>query len=215
MNVIIVGCGRMGSHLARQLSLNGEHVTVVDSDQQALDRLGPAFRGARVCGAALDRTVLLAAGIERADALVALTDSDDGNAVLARAARVLFRVPRAIARVYDPRKAEVFLRLGVQAFSTIGWGVNRIVEALHAAQWSSHTSLGGGEVELLEVTLPASLAGRCPGDVERDGEVQVVAVTRHGKTFLASPGALFEEGDALHVAVAGGGAASLTALGIG
>jgi trk system potassium uptake protein TrkA len=214
MHVIVVGCGRMGSRLALQLSLSGEDVTVLDSDQRALDRLGPAFRGRRVCGAALDRDALVAAGIERADALVALTESDDANATVARAARTLFHVPRAIAPVYEPRKAEIFLRLGIQTFSTIAWGVNRIAEALHAAQWVSHASLGAGEVELLEAALPPALAGRTPADVARDGELAIVAVTRHGKTFLPSPGTLFQEGDSLHLAAANGAGGRLASLGI-
>ena len=214
MNVIVAGCGRMGSRLAQRLSVAGEQVTVMDQDEHALARLGRTFKGRAVRASGLDRSALVEAGIARADAVVALMDSDDENLVVARAARELFRVPTAVARVYDPRKAEIFLRLGVHTFSTITWGVNRICETLHASQWVSHTSLGTGDVELLEASLPAALAGHAARDVDRAGEIQVVAVTRHGRTFLAVPGSVLEEGDVLHIAAAGGANGRLASLGL-
>ncbi len=122
MRIIIIGCGRMGAGLARTLTLRGLTVTVVDSDQAAFERLGPAFSGQTIAGVGFDREVLLKAGIARADGLAAVTSSDDANVVAARLGRQIFRVPRVVARLYDPRKAEIYRRLGIQTISTTAWG---------------------------------------------------------------------------------------------
>src|SRR4030042_1184683 len=108
MRIIIIGCGRMGSGLAQTLSLRGHAVTVVDRDPQAFERLGPAFKGKTLTGIGFDRDVLLRAGIERADGLAAVTFSDEANVVAARLASNIFHVPRVVARLYDPRKAEIY-----------------------------------------------------------------------------------------------------------
>ncbi len=112
MRFIIVGCGRMGAGLARTLSLSGHAVTVVDRDRDVLAGLEPSFRGQGVLGSGFDRNALLRAGIRQADGLAAVTDSDEANLVLARLARHVFRVPRVVARLVDPRKSE-FLKFAL------------------------------------------------------------------------------------------------------
>ena len=122
MKSIIIGCGRMGAGLAQSLCQRRQSVTVVDQEAAAFERLGTGFTGQAIVGASLDREVLLQAGIEHADGLAAVTGSDDTNVVLARLARQVFRVPRVVARLHDPRHAEVYHQLGIQTITPLTWG---------------------------------------------------------------------------------------------
>ncbi|HHX65798.1 MAG TPA: potassium transporter TrkA [Chloroflexi bacterium] len=201
MNILVIGCGRMGAELAQTLDRHGHGVTVVDSDPDAFGRLGPGFNGRTVVGIGFDRDVLLDAGIERADGLAAVTTSDEANLVAARLAQQIFRVPRIVARVYDPSKAEIYRRLGLQTISPVTWGVNRIAELLSFSPLSTVISLGGGAVDLVEVGVSPLLVGRTVNDVTVLGEVHVVAISRGGHTFLPTLGTGFREGDILHLAV--------------
>ncbi|GFO65116.1 TrkA family potassium uptake protein [Geomonas paludis] len=201
MKVIVIGCGRLGAALAEELSGRGIEVALVDRDPAAFQRLSPGFTGSRVAGPGLDREVLVRAGIESADALAALTASDEVNAVSARTARLLFRVPRVVARLYDPGRAEAYRRLGIPTISHVTWGVGRIVELLCYSQVEQVHSLGGGEVELVQVELPHLLAGRSVQELSLMGEIMVVAVTRQGRTLIPTPGTLFRPGDLVHLAL--------------
>jgi hypothetical protein len=141
MRVIIVGCGRMGSELANSLWHDGHDVTVVDKDPRAFYRLGAAFKGATIEGIGFDRDVLIRAGVERADALAATTSGDNSNVITARVARNVFRVPKVIARLYDPRRADIYQRLGLQTVSSTAWGVSRAsTERRSSEQRSRRTS---------------------------------------------------------------------------
>ena len=115
MKVIVIGCGRVGSRLATALALRGDSVTVVDLETAAFHRLGKQYHGQRITGDGCNRDVLDRAGIERADALAAVTGSDEINAVLARLAATRLGVPRVVARIYAPAKAEIYRRLGVRS----------------------------------------------------------------------------------------------------
>ncbi|MBJ6752468.1 potassium channel family protein [Geomonas anaerohicana] len=201
MKVIVIGCGRLGAALAEELSGRGIEVALVDRDEAAFERLSPSFTGIRVTGMGLDREVLLRAGIESADALAALTASDEVNAVSTRAARLLFRVPRVVARLYDPGRVEAYRRLGIPTISHVTWGVGRIVELLCYSPVEPVHSLGGGEVELVQVELPPLLAGRSVQELSLMGEIMVVAVTRQGRSLIPTPGTLFQLGDRVHLAL--------------
>ena len=201
MKMIVIGCGRLGAGLAEALSRRGIAVTVVDRDQSAFERLGPAFEGESVTGVGFDREVLIRAGIERADALAAVTASDEVNVVTARLARVLFRVPRVAARLFDPGKEEVYRRLGLPTISHVTWGVSRLMELLCYSPLQTVKSLGGGEVEVVEVELPQLLVGRTVHELTLLGEIHVVAITRRGKTTLPTLGTEFQQGDLVHLAL--------------
>ncbi len=201
MRIIIIGCGRMGAALAQILSGRGHEVTVVDSDPSSFERLGRTFKGATVSGGGFDRGALLKAGIERADALAAVTASDEVNAVAARLSRQVFHVPKVVARIYDPRKAEIFRSLGLQNISPETWGINRIVDLLCYSRMETVTSLGNGEVDIVEVEVPHLLVGRTVNELTVIGEIHVVAVSRKGKTFLPTRGTEFHKGDLIHLAL--------------
>ncbi|HMP41335.1 MAG TPA: NAD-binding protein, partial [Roseiflexaceae bacterium] len=137
---------------------------------------------------------------ERADALAAVTASDDVNLIAARAARLRFQVPRVIARLYDPQKAEIYRRLGVQTIATTTWGINRIVELLSYSDIDALISLGA-HVDLVDVYVPQALAGQPASCLNLPGEIQIVAVSRGGNTFLPTTQSRFETGDLVHLAL--------------
>ena len=212
MKSLILGCGRVGAGLAQRLSQRGQAVTVVDQETTAFERLGPRFTGQTVLGAALDREVLLQAGIERVDGLAAVTGSDDTNVVIARLARQVFRVPRVVARLHDPRQAEVYRQLGIQTIMPLTWGIQRLTELLCYNHLNTTLSLGSGEVDLVEVELPPLLAGRTVNELTLLGEIHVAAISRESRTFLPTLGTVLREGDRVHLAVLGSSVARLTAL---
>lgn len=212
MNVVIVGCGRVGSGLARRLALDGHDVTVVDVEPLAFGRLPSGFIGRRVVGMGLDREVLVAAGVERADALAAVTGFDEVNAVVGRVAARRFRVPRVVARMYDPGAAEVYRRLGVLTVSPVAWGVGRLAELLVLVDVGTVTALGAGQVDLIEAAIPAILHDRPVSELEMAGEIRAAAVTRAGRTFVPDGATRLRTGDILALAVTGGGAERLETL---
>jgi trk system potassium uptake protein TrkA len=209
--MIIIGCGRMGAGLAQTLAQRGHAVTVVDNDPVAFERLGPAFTGKTVAGVGFDHDILIRAGIERADGLAAVTASDETNAVTARLARQVFRVPRVVARLYDPRKAEIYRRLGILTISTTSWGIQRIAELLCYSDLDVVMSLSS-EVDLVQVGIPPMLVGRTVQALSVPGEVHLVAIDRAGKTLLPTPETAFQEGDLIYIAVLAESADRLKAL---
>ncbi len=201
MNVIVMGCGRMGEKLAWMLSEAGHFVTVIDSDPRLLAHLGSDFPGKKVQGIGFDRNVLIQAGIETADAFAATGPSDNINIVASRIAREIFHVPRVVARLYDPRRAEIYRRLGLVTMSMIDWGAERILELLTHANLDPILSLGKGEVILTSVELPQNLAGRTVRDLLVPGEIDVVAIVRDGQALLPGLGTELCSGDAVYLSV--------------
>jgi trk system potassium uptake protein TrkA len=201
MKTIIIGCGRVGARLAQALSLKGCSVTVVDKDPTAFDRLGNSFQGRTILGIGFDRDILIEAGIEKADELAAVMASDEANAVAARIAIQFFHVPRVVARIYEPRKAEIYRRLGIQTLSPVSIGVDFFADLLSNVPMESAARLGAGGANMINVQLPYKMKGRLVSDMNVPGEVIVVAITREGKTFLPTPKTEFAEGDTIHLAV--------------
>jgi trk system potassium uptake protein TrkA len=203
MRFIVIGCGRTGAGLARTLDAARHDVVVIDTDDVAFERLGPSFRGTTVHGVGFDREVLQAAAIERADGLAAVTGNDEVNAVVARLGSRVFRVPKVVARLHDPRKAEIYRRLGVQVVAPVDWSVHRTADLLTFAQAGVLVSLGSGQVDLVEAEAPQLLDGRTVAEVSVPGELLPVAVTRSGRTFIPMPTTTLAAGDLVHIAVVG------------
>jgi trk system potassium uptake protein TrkA len=212
MKIIIVGCGRVGSRLARTLSLQGHTVTVVDKDPTAFEQLGASFKGKTVTGIGFDQDVLKQAGIQHVDALAAVTSSDETNVVTARLAKRVFHVPRVAARVYDPRKAEIYRRLGLQTISPVALGSVQLAELLSFSHLDTVATLGSGDVHIVDVEIPPLLVGRSINELAVNSEILVVAITRNGKTFLPIRGTSFQDGDLAHLAVISSSSEQLKAL---
>lgn len=201
MKILIIGCGRVGAGLANTLAGRGHSVTVVDKEALAFEKLGEKFKGQKIPGVGFDREILLKAGIERADALAAVTASDEANVVAARIARDIFHVPRVVARLYDIRQAEIYKRLGIQTIAPTGWGITRIADLLLYSPLETVLSLGSGNVEIVEAEVPHLLVGKTVRDFTVAGEIHIVSITRANKTFLPMLGTIFQDGDVLHLAV--------------
>jgi trk system potassium uptake protein TrkA len=201
MRALIMGCGRVGEQVARILDAEGHDVTVIDYNAEALARLGTTFRGHKVRGVGFDRNVLLEAGIESADAFAATSSSDNANIVAARVARNIFRVPRVIARLYDPRRAEIYQRLGLLTISSTTWGAQRIYELLTHDNLDPVMSFGNGEVKLLALELPPQLEGREVKHITVPGEVHVVAIAREGHAIMPTLGTVFRQNDQVFLSV--------------
>lgn len=212
MRIVIIGCGRLGAGLAHSLVACGHTPVVVDQAPAAFERLGPGFKGQTIVGIGFDRDVLEQAGLARADGLAAVTNSDDVNVVTARLASQVFRVPCVVARLYDPRKAEIYQRLGVQTISTTAWGITRAASLLCFSRLESRLTFGDGDVDIVDTMVPPLLVGRSVNEITIPGEVHVVAISRENQTFLPTLGTLFRAGDRLHVAVLTASAQRLEAL---
>jgi trk system potassium uptake protein TrkA len=201
MRVVIMGCGRVGEQLARLMADEGHMVSVIDYDANAFTRLGSQFKGQTVRGVGFDRDVLMRAGIEKADAFAATSASDNANIVAARIARNIFHVPRVVARLFDPRRAEIYRRLGIFTISSTTWGAERIREIFSFAELDPLMTFGSGEVFMFSVDVTPQLVGRSVRDLVVPNEISVVAITREGRAFLPLSGSLFRQDDVIHLAV--------------
>jgi len=201
MKVIIMGCGRVGEQVARLMAEEGHAVSVIDYNPAALARLGNDFKGLKVRGAGFSRKVLLEAGIEQAEAFAATSSSDNANIVAARVARVFFHVPKVVARLYDPRRAEIYRRLGLVTISSTIWGARRLHELLTHTDLDPLMTFGHGEVALIEIEAPPQLVGRTVNDLTVPGEINVTAITREGKALLPTMGTTLRAGDVIHLTI--------------
>lgn len=195
MYIIIMGCGRVGSQLAKVLTLEGHEIAVIDKKPAAFERLSPSFTGKKITGIGFDLEVLKAADIERADAFISVTNGDNSNILGARIAKNRFRVPKVIARIYDPVRERLYQKMGIQTISSTSWAANKIKNLIVHAELVRHLSLGSGEVELVEGEISPTVAGRRVVDLNVPAEIKVVAIVRLGRAFIPSLGATFEAGD--------------------
>lgn len=201
MNVIIMGCGRVGEQLGRLLIAEGHHVTVIDPSAVALEHLGSDFKGRKIKGIGFDRDVLLQAGIATADAFAAASSSDNANVLAARIARNIFSVPRVVARLYDPRRAEIYERLGLRTISSTTWGAERIMEILVHSELDPILTFGNGEVNLVAIEIPGHWSGRQVKQLIVQGEINVINITRKGKAFIPIMGTELHADDLVHLVV--------------
>lgn len=194
MNVLIVGCGREGSELARLIANQGHQVTIVDADPANFDRLGADFRGRTVQGFSFDKNTLERAGIGSTDAFAATTQSDNENIVAAKIARDVFGVKRVVARVYNPGRREVYERLGLQTVTSTSWGARRLEQILLHPGVIDMEQIGHGDVKLLSVRVPAEWHRLCVTEV-CGGEAVVCVIERGERAFVPKPSDCLEEGD--------------------
>jgi trk system potassium uptake protein len=201
MKIIVMGCGRVGSQVSLLLVRQGHNVTVIDHDDNALARLGQDFKGRVVRGLGFDRNVLIEAGVETAEGFIAASSSDNANIVAARTARNIFRVPRVVARLYDPVRAEVYQRLGLSTISSTQWGAERIVEVITHTDLDVLQVFGDGGATMVRVEAPSRLIGYHVAQMNIPGEVLVTTITRDDHTFIPVSGTEFQEGDVIYLAV--------------
>ena len=197
MHVVVVGCGRVGSELAGLLEKDGHSVAVVDKNESAFRRLPPGFGGSTVVGFGFDRDHLLEAGIDRAGALAAVTNGDNSNILTARVAREHFGIERVVARIYDPRRALIYQRLGIPTVATVSWATDQVLRKLLPGEVKADWSDPSGKVCVVERALPTSWAGKKLAGLNEPGRFWLTAVTRLGTARIVDTGIVGQEGDAL------------------
>ncbi|GGM74669.1 potassium channel family protein [Dactylosporangium sucinum] len=195
MHVVIMGCGRVGSTLAQSLEQRGHTVAVVDVNADAFRRLGSDFHGTTVTGVGFDREVLLQAGIERADAFAAVSSGDNSNIISARVARETFGVERVVARIYDPKRAEVYERLGIPTVATVRWTADRMLRHLvpegNVEVWRDPTST----VSIVEVPMHPDWIGHTVSSLELRSGARVAYLMRFGLAMLPTESTVIQDGD--------------------
>lgn len=190
-----MGCGRVGILLTQELAKAGHEVAVVDKRAEAFDRLPPGFDAKKIVGLGFDRDTLIEAGIEDADAFIAVSSGDNSNILSARVAREHFHVPQVIARIFDPTRAEIYERLNIPTVATTKWGVKQIMLMLTHPREEIKESLAGGDLYRLRLQVPAHLVGKPVDAIQSEGRILVVGVDRGGTGFIPTTSSTFQDGD--------------------
>jgi len=199
--MVIMGCGRVGLTLARQLDEWGHSVVVVDQNPESFRRLGPSYRGETVTGVGFDRDTLLEAGIEKADAFAAVSSGDNSNIVAARVARETFGVENVVARIYDPRRAEIYQRLGIPTVATVRWTADQMLRQLLPGALNEDYRDPSGRVLLAQAHVNAGWIGHAYTRLESEVGIRVAFVTRLGEGMLPTSHTVYQEGDLVHVLI--------------
>ena len=201
MHIVIMGCGRVGSSLARSLERRGHSVAVIDSVQDAFRRLGPTFQGKTVKGVGFDRGVLIKAGIERADGFAAVSSGDNSNILAARVVRETFGVHNVVARIYDEGRAEVYERLGIPSVATVRWASDQVLRRLLPAGAEPQWRDPSGTVRLCEMHVDPTWVGTTIGDMQDAARAPIPFLTRFGVGQVPTPDTIFQDGDLVYVAL--------------
>jgi trk system potassium uptake protein TrkA len=203
MHVVVVGCGRVGSELATRLESEGHGVAVIDKDRNSFQRLPKTFGGKTVLGFGFDRSHLEEAGIAHGQgALAAVTNGDNSNIVTARIARETYEVPFVAARIYDPRRAIIYQRLGIPTVAAVAWTTDQVMRRLFPDQAITEWTDPSGALSLMERALPDTWAGHRMAEMGSSGRYRVVSFIRAGQPArLPGPDAVGQEGDILHVLI--------------
>ena len=194
-----MGCGRVGSMLAHSLENLGHTVAVIDQDQSAFRRLGPDFKGLTVRGVGFDREHLIEAGIERAGAFAAVSSGDNSNILAARTAREIFGVTNVIARIYDPKRAEVFQRLGIPTVATVSWTNDQILHHILPNVGNEQWRDPNGQVTLVRVDIHKDWIGTNISKIEDAIRGRVGVIIRFGDSILPTSQTVLQEGDIVYV----------------
>jgi trk system potassium uptake protein TrkA len=199
VHVVVVGCGRVGSGVAAQLESLGHTVSIIDRSKRAFDRLPPDFRGTKVVGSGFDREALDAAGAHDAGALASVTNGDNSNILCARIARETYGIANVVARIYDPRRAVIYQRLGIPTVPTVSWTTTQVLRWLlpedDSVEWRDAT----GSLLFVERILPDGWAGRRLEELDSPGRFKVVSIVRSNQPRLDVASLIGQEDDVLQL----------------
>jgi trk system potassium uptake protein TrkA len=209
MRAILVGCGRAGAELATRLARAGHTVTVIDIAAEAFDNLPADFRGHVIQAEAMNQDVLVNAGVQDADCLATLTNSDALNAVVGHIAKTVYHVPRVVVRNYDPRWAPLHTAFTLDAVNSVQWNATRFEELMLSSVLTAVQPLGDSGIALYELSAPAAWAGRRLEELIQDPEVVIVGVTRDAVSRLPAADWTLETGDRVALSATAAGAARL------
>lgn len=201
MHVIVVGCGRVGSELAVNLDRAGHSVAVIDKNRNAFRRLPERFSGRAVLGFGFDRDHLEQAGVQEATALAAVTSGDNTNILTARIARETYEIPQVVARIYDPRRAVIYQRLGIPTVATVTWTTDQVMRRLFEDRITTEWADATGALSIVERALPEAWAGKRLAELTQTGRFTLLSVTRGGAVRMPTRDLVGQEGDVIHLAV--------------
>ena len=204
MHVIVVGCGRVGSEVARNLAISGHDVIVIDRKAEAFRRLGDDYSGKTLVGVGFDRELLATAGITEQSAVAAVTSGDNSNILIARVAKETFGASHVVARIYDPRRASIYERLGIATVATVAWTSERVLRHLLSAGTTPDWIDPSAKFTMVERRVPAESAGTSIAELEAASSGRVTLLHRFGETSIPAPATLLQEDDQLHVVIAAG-----------
>jgi trk system potassium uptake protein TrkA len=202
MHVVIMGCGRVGSTLARILERADHTVAIIDQEAMAFRRLSTDFTGLRVTGVGFDRDTMVEAGIERAEAFAAVSSGDNSNIIAARVARETFGIENVVARIYDPARAEVYQKLGIPTVATVRWTADQVLRRLLPQGMLSEWRDPSGRVVLAELAYDPAWVGHKVSTLEEESGARVALITRLGEGELPKRGSVVQDGDLLHMTMA-------------
>jgi trk system potassium uptake protein len=202
VHAVIVGCGRVGAELAHVLESRSFTVSIIDKDSRAFEqRLLPGFSGKKLTGMGFDQELLEEAGIRDAEIFVSATRGDNTNIVSARIAKEYYRVPRVAALIYDPRRAQLYERLGISTVAEVAWATDQMVARILPSAKSIEWTIGSGEVVVVGIPSPSAFIGKPIEELRHPGKARVVALSRFGTTQIPDLKTIIQEGDFIHLAV--------------
>ena len=199
VHIVIMGCGRVGSTLARSLEERSHTVAVIDQLTDAFRRLGPSFSGTTVSGFGFDREVLLRAGIDRADGFAAVSSGDNSNIISARVAREQFGIDNVVARIYDPGRAEVYERLGIPTVATVTWSADQVLRRLLPEDAEPLWRDPSGTVRVDQIPTPRPWVGHSVLALQEQTGARVAFLTRLGSGMIPDRDTVIQEGDLLNL----------------
>ena len=194
-----MGCGRVGSALARSLEDREHTVSVIDSNPDAFRRLGPSFNGTKVTGIGFDQDVLARAGVEKADAFAAVSSGDNSNIIAARVARETFGIQQVVARIYDPGRAEVYQRLGITTVATVRWTADQVLRRILPAGAEPDFRDPSGTIRVDHVPVNESWIGRRTVTFQEQSGSRIAWIDRLGEGMIPTRESVMQEGDLLHL----------------
>ncbi|WP_408635562.1 MULTISPECIES: potassium channel family protein [Nocardioides] len=199
VHVVIMGCGRVGSTLARSLEDRNHTVSVIDSDPDAFRRLGPSFNGDKITGYGFDQEVLEKAGIRRADAFAAVSSGDNSNIIAARVARETFGIQQVVARIYDPGRAEVYQRLGITTVATVKWTADQVLRRVLPAGAEPDFRDPSGTIRVDHIQVPEKWIGERTIHFQEQSRTRIAWIDRLGEGMIPTRETVIQEGDMLHL----------------
>lgn len=194
-----MGCGRVGSALAHTLDRAGHTVAVIDQNSSAFSKLHPDFRGERITGVGFDRDTLMRAGVEHADAFASVSSGDNSNILAARVARETFGVENVVARIYDPRRAEVYQRLGIPTVASVAWQTDQILRRILPESVGDEWRDGSGKVALTQLRFAEAWVGHRITKLEKESGARVAFLTRYGEGAIPNADTVVQADDIVHV----------------
>jgi trk system potassium uptake protein TrkA len=211
VHIIVVGCGRVGSELAMELSEEGHSVVVIDKNRDSLRRLSH-YHGKTVVGSGFDRDVLFQADAASADALAAVTSGDNSNILCARIARDHYSIKNVVARIYDPARADIYMKLGIPTVATSLWTTQQVKRWMMPSDDSIGWTDAGNTMHLVERIVPDALAGKPVTSFNIGESVRLVGLVRAGQGRVNVDGLFAQEDDILEFLVTNAGLSELHAL---